>query len=248
MIEQPVKNAPHKLKRVPNRLPKSYLSRAIAVGKLWIDSTRAAQHEDSIFIHIPKNGGTSVYSMLHSAGLVKLNTLRAVQLFCRNRGRVTFGHMAISSLVELGLVSQDYVNRSFKFALSRDPFARAASLYRIQRKMTANWHRQPSFGEFLRQIADGHYNRIGPYDSLSMSPCNPQMAWIRDTAPDKIYRVEDLSDFAADISERWSIPKPDLVHMNWTCRDGDLNLAREEKALIKEIYADDFETLGYSRR
>lgn len=248
MNEQPVKSAPHKLKRVPNRLPKSYVSRAIDVAKLWIDATRAARHEDSIFIHIPKNGGTSVYTMLHSAGLVKLNTLRAVQLFCWNKGRVTFGHMAISSLVDLGLVSHAYVDRSFKFALSRNPYARATSLYRIHRKMTANWHRQPDFLEFLRQIADGYYNRIGPYDSLSMSPCNPQMAWIRDTSPDKIYRVEDLPAFAADISERWGIPKPDLVHMNWTSRDSDLNLAREEKALIGEIYADDFETLGYSKR
>jgi len=247
MTEQPLKNAPHKLRRVPNRLPKSYLARAIEVGKLWIDVRRAARHEDSIFIHIPKNGGTSVYTMLHSAGLAKLNTLRAVQLFCRNKGRITFGHMAISSLVELGLVSQAYVDRSFKFALSRDPYSRAASLYRIYSKVMANWHSTPTFREFLELLAKGYYDRIGPYDDLGMSPCSRQVDWLRDTPPDKIYRVENLAEFTADISERWGIAKPDLVQMNWTSRDADLNLGRDEKALIRQIYADDFETLGYPK-
>ncbi len=247
MTEQPVKSAPHKLRKTPDRLPKSVPERALALARMWNDSRRAARHDDSIFIHIPKNGGTSVYTMLHSAGLVKLNSLRAVQLFFRGKGRVTFGHMAVGSLVELGMVPQDYVDRAFKFALSRDPYARAASLYRIYCKMTATLHRQASFHDFLKMLADGYYNRIGPYDSLGMSPCNPQVAWLRDTPPDKIYRVEDLREFADDISERWKIAKPDLVHMNWTSRSTELNLSPDEKALIKEVYRDDFETLGYDK-
>lgn len=248
MNQHPLKNAPHRLKDAPDRLPRTTSSRLMAIVKLWGDARRAASYDNSIFIHIPKNGGTSVFTMLHSAGLVKLNTLRAVQLFFRDKGRVTFGHMAISSLVEMGFVSQHYVDSSFKFALSRDPYARAASLYRIYSKRTATWHRQPSFRDFLQLLADGFYNRIGPYDSRDMSSYNPQSAWLRDTPPDKIYRVENLDELATDISERWGIAKPDLVHMNWTSRDGDLNLSREEKALIEKVYADDFETLGYARR
>lgn len=227
--------------------PKSYGSRALNLLQLWNDSRRAARHDDSLFIWIPKNAGTSVYTMLHAAGLLKLNTPRAVRLF-RNAGRVTFGHMKLGALVDSGMVSRDFIDRAFKFALTRDPYARAASLYRVYSKRMANWHQMPTFCEFLRLIADGYYERIGLYNLRLFTACNPQVEWLRDAWPDRLYRMENLSEFVSDISERWGISPPDTVHANRTAQQVPYELGREERALIERIYAEDFATFGYAKR
>lgn len=230
--------------------PQTYVSRAADGARLWTEARRSARLDDSLFIWIPKNAGTSVYEMLRAHGLVKLHTTRTVRLCFHNSGRVTFGHMAVQSLVGLGLVSGDFVDRAFKFAFSRDPYARAASLYRylLDTDVLRNWHEQPTFSEFLRLIADGLYDRIGAYNARGLSQCNPQVEWLRDLNADKIYRVEDLAAFTADISERWNIPKARIAHSNQSSRNHSAELSREEKALIRQIYAEDFDRFGYSKR
>lgn len=230
--------------------PQSYSSRLFDGLKLWNEARRAAKHEDSIFIWIPKNAGTSVYTMLRPHGLVKLTTTRAIRMCFQDSGRVTFGHMSTASLVDLGLISRDFVQRAFKFAFSRDPYARAVSLYGylLETKVLQNWHQQPTFRDFLEIIADGHYDRIGPYNSLGLSQCSPQVDWLRVTGADKIYRVEDLEGFLADISDRWGLARGELPHENRSDKAAHVELRREEKSLIKQIYAEDFDRFGYSKR
>jgi hypothetical protein len=232
----------------PRQKSEGYPARMLARLQAWNDARRAARHDDSIFIWIPKNAGTSVYTMLHANGLVKLNTPSAVKLF-RNSGRVTFGHMSICSLIGTGDVSREFVDGAFKFALTRDPYARAVSIYRVYcRKRMANWHHKPSFREFLQLIADGYYDRIGLYNSSHFTACNPQVEWLRGAWPDKLYRMENLDEFVTDISKRWGISQPDVVHANRTTNEVQLELGPEEKALIEHIYAEDFEAFGYPKR
>jgi hypothetical protein len=228
--------------------PQDLVSRLLAQVQLWNNVRKASSYEDSVFIWIPKNAGTSVHTMLEAAGLVKLNTLPAIRRFFRNKGRVTFGHMSIGSLSEAGLVSREFVERSFKFAISRNPYSRAASLYRVHSRLMRNCHRTPTFVEFLKWIAAGHYDRIGSYNRHGWSQCNPQVEWLRDAWPEKIYRFENLEEFVDDISERWGVSRPELVHVNRSAEGGGLEFSREEKALIEDIYAEDFETFGYARQ
>jgi len=188
--------------------------------------------------------------MLRQSGLVKLHSTRSVRLCFRNSGRVTFGHMAIGALTDLGLVSEQFVSRAFKFALVRDPYERAVSLYRFLTSVDVlqNWHEIPSFSEFLRILAEGHYDRIGAFNWRGLSQCNPQVAWLNDTPADKIYKVEELGDFVSDISERWRIRKPDVEHLNSSAGRAKVELDRSDTQLIEQIYAEDFETLGYRKR
>jgi hypothetical protein len=188
--------------------------------------------------------------MLRRYGLVKLKSPRDVALSFRNRGRVTFGHMAIGPLIDLGLVLPSFVETAFKFALSRDPYARAISLYNYlsTKSVLRNWHEQPDFRNFLRLLADGHYDRIGAYNSRGLSQCSPQVDWLRDTPADKVYRIETPEDFLSEISEHWKILKGALPHENPSVLSADFELSREERSLIDKIYAEDFEVLGYSKR
>lgn len=230
--------------------PQSYPSRLVDGINLWNEARRSAKFDDSLFIWIPKNAGTSIHAMLRPHGLVKLNTTRSIRLCFRNSGRVTFGHMSPESLVDLGIISRDFVDRAFKFAFSRDPYTRAVSLYRylLGTSVLQNWHEQPTFAVFLRLIADGYYDRVGAYNARGLSHCNPQVEWLRATGADKIYKIEDLAEFIADISDRWNISPTEFPHLNRSDIGSRPELSREEKALIDKTYAEDFETLGYSKR
>ncbi len=229
--------------------PESYPSRLLDGIKLWAEAGRASAYGDAIFIWIPKNAGTSIHAILREHGFVKLKTPRSVRLSFRNKGRVTFGHMAVGSLVDAGIVSLEFVAKAFKFDLTRDPYARAISLYRYLSHtfVIPNWHERPTFHQFLDLLADGFYDRIGPYNVRGLSQCSPQSDWLRQTPADKIYRVEDPGEFVADMSERLHVRLPDIPHLNKSSRTGAGDLAPEEKALIERIYAEDFDTFGYSK-
>jgi hypothetical protein len=62
-------------------------------------------------------------------------------------------------------------------------------------------------------------------------------------SPDAIYKIEAIDGLATDLSERWSIPKPNLPHANRS--GGSIDLSRDEKAMVERIYAEDFEAFGY---
>jgi hypothetical protein len=229
--------------------PKSSTTRLREGLQLWSDARKASAHPDSIFIWIPKNGGTSVYTVLQKSGLVKLNTTRSIRLCFHNSGRVTFGHMDIGALVELDLISPDFVRGSFKFAFSRDPYTRAVSLYQYlcETIVLENWHRIPTFRDFLRILADGYYDRVGAYNQRGLSQCNPQVEWLRFAWPDKVYKIENMDEFSADIKERWGISPDSFPHLNQS-RDNQIELEAEDKALIEKIYAEDFDSLEYMKR
>lgn len=227
---------------------KRYASHLVSMLRLWRDARQAAHHDDSIFIWIPKNAGSSVYEVLRTHGLVKLKTLGAARHCFRNAGRVTFGHMDIGALVDAGIVDREFVDGAFKFAVTRDPYARAVSLYRyLLAHVMLNWRENPTFGDFLRLLADGRFDRIGLYNSRGLSQCNPQVEWLRRNWPEKTYKVEKLDEFISDIRDRWGIPISEVPHMNYST-GASIELAREEQALIEQVYAEDFEALGYRKR
>lgn len=229
-------------------ISKRFASHLIGMLRLWREARRAAHHDDSIFIWIPKNAGTSVYEMLRGHGLVKLKTPGAARHHFRNAGRVTFGHMDLEALVDAGIVEREFVDGAFKFAVTRDPYARAVSLYRyLLAQVMFNWRENPTFGDFLRLLADGRFDRIGLYNSRGLSQCNPQVEWLRHSWPQKIYKVERLDEFISDIGGRWGIPMSEVPHLNYST-GASIELAREEQALIEQVYAEDFEALGYRKR
>lgn len=230
------------------RLLRFYVSRWSTALRLWNDARKAAGHEDAIFIWIPKNAGTTVSTLLRDHGMVALGTPRTIRLCFRNSGLVTFGNQSVACLVEDGLISPDFVDRAFKFAISRDPYTRAVSLYRyLSHRIMSNWREVPNFSDFLQLISNGYYDRVGSYAFRGISLCNPQVEWLRGAWPDKIYKTEELNEFLADARERWGIESPALPHLN-SSKSNDIELTGDQAKQIERIYAEDFEALGYRKR
>jgi hypothetical protein len=217
-------------------------------ARLWNETRVARSYDDSIFVWIPKNAGSSVHAMLRPHGLVKLKTLSTISAFFRNAGRVTFGHMTLASLVERKLVKQDFVDGAYRFAVVRDPYARAISLfsYLSDNAGFSRWRRKPTFGELMELLDAGFYDGVGPFNHRGLSQCNPQVEWLRDARPQSIFRMEEPAQMLRELAERWDLPALELPHENRSVRTAP-NLTLKERGLVERVYRADFEELGYPK-
>lgn len=115
-------------------------SRINAIGK-----------RNSVFVWIPKNAGSSFYDLYRRFGAApKCKTTHLAAHRFSQRGHVTFGHMDYEQLVRAGYVSEKFDRSSYKFCFSRNPFARALSLYFYLYGEQQNF----SFLDFCRQLVE----------------------------------------------------------------------------------------------
>ena len=208
-----------------------------------------------VFIWIPKTAGTSIFSWLNqNIDMVKLKKMKDIETF-RNAGPVTFGHYNYSLLLKEGFISKYFDKDAYKFCISRNPFDRAVSLYyylsKIKRFQTDN----KTF-EFARFLSSIHEDRcpVGLYHTRNLSQCNPQIDWITnasgDIIVDEVFRFEELETFRASISERFNLNiEKSIPRENRSERREELEIllrqSSENIPLIKTIYCEDFERLGY---
>lgn len=75
----------------------------------------------------------------------------------------------------------------------------------------------------------------------------PQMSWINESARvDKIIKFESIENEWRELQEEHNLP--DLKHINKsTHRHWPKELDNESIKVLGELYADDFEHLGYER-
>jgi hypothetical protein len=218
----------------------------------------------AVFVHIPKNAGTS---MITALGVEKLNSLRdAVELYYP-RTVVTFGHMSLLDLVRARLVQQKDLDAAFVFTFTRDPYTRAVSLFRylllhgklrgimsnafIEAARDGRTEPEEAVAEFLRflaRVADG-VPRIGPYNTCELSQANPQVRWMEGINFDFVGTHEAISDGFRVVSERILGAPKELPHENPSVvlrnvRPHDL-LTPDARQAIRDIYHEDFVKLGY---
>jgi hypothetical protein len=203
------------------------------------------------FIWIPKTAGTSFFNWLRDAiGMEELLDRKTVPTF-PNVGAVTFGHYHYATLVELGIVSRSYNRSSYKFAVVRNPYTRAISLYNYM--LDKKKIEQTSFEKFLDDV---HLNRppIGPYNSWGLSQTNPQIDWLISPKggliTDQVFRFENLDNVEAELSKRLgfaaraALPRLNTSKHSPQFEEMILN-SRENIDKINEIYKRDFLWFDY---
>lgn len=215
------------------RIPK-YLSRA-----------RFKSEKDVLFVWIPKSAGTSIYNWLNEEiGMLKLKEPFAVRGGFPAKGPATFGHMDLVELMNKGWVDADYLETAFSFAIVRNPYSRARSLFTYLKK---RYRLEHDFTAFLELVAQG-VEPVGLYNSVGLSQANPQCRWIKNpvgsTLVDEFWKLEELETALPSIrSKTGASNAPGMLNKS---SSRIVEMSARDIALIQDIYQEDFETFGYS--
>jgi hypothetical protein len=211
----------------------------------WINRYRSRGRPDAVFLWVPKTAGTSVYTVLSSFGCYRLKSRRAVQRTFPQRGLVTFKHMNYAALVAAGDVSPAFDARAFKFTFVRNPYDRAVSLFHF---LHGKGHHADvdGFLAFWQRIAASRLPTVGPDKIVGLGICNPQVRWLEGTPVDFLGRFESIAQDFPAVLERLGFPRIELPWANAT-RHAPFPeyYCAESKALIEQLFAEDFRAYGY---
>jgi hypothetical protein len=217
-----------------------------------VRNARNALNRSAIFIWIPKTAGTSLWKCLAEAGAHEYLSPEDIRMpvAC---GINTFGHIPVYRLREVGLVSDDYYKQAWKFAIVRDPFDRAVSLYKYL-IVAQILPPTTTFRLFCEYLAARAFEPVGDYNRLHLSQVNPQVRWLFDRSGtpcfDFLGRFESLDRDAKSIFEQVGVDRRGLSLPKENATDrgrAEDYYGRFEERVVQEAYAEDFELLGYPR-
>jgi hypothetical protein len=208
-----------------------------------------------LFVWVPKAAGTSLYRWLNrEIGMQFYNHIRLVERLDHSQiasaKRLTFGHMNPDSLVHLGYLTPEELDKSFSFAVVRNPYTRAVSLWRYLRhfrEIPRDW----SFDTFVTNIVRED-PQIGPFNFISLSQASPMVRWVFQNewaGPRMIYHLEAIDELTFALHKAFSISSP-LPSENVAVRERhpEVTASLDSLSKLQSYYADDFEAFGYSRR
>lgn len=183
-----------------------------------------SHHHRCVFVHIPKCGGQSVETMfLRDLGLT---WEQRAPLVMRPAARGELGppmlaHLLARDYVRLRYLPQQLFDDYFKFAVVRDPFARAESTYRY-----LSFDRLMSFDRFAQQYVPDAARRP---DHRMHWFLRPQVDFLVDeNGSPLVDMVLDLADLDAElpaIADKLGVGDTTVPHVNVS-----KNQSRAEKA------------------
>jgi len=174
------------------------------------------------FIHIKKNGGTSVYKFLRKNN---------IDFYC---GRSTDKF----NITNQHLPAQAFKNEnSWKFCVVRNPYSRVVSFYNWMKRLSK--YKSITFDFFVKTQYDvGRARGVWGLQRDYIVDSN-ETALI-----DKIFRFETM---AHDISEYFKIPLK-FPHLNSGTKDSYVNYYNDTlQEIVYNNLKEDFEYLGYSK-
>jgi hypothetical protein len=204
---------------------------------------RAKNRRNAVFIWIPKSAGSSIYSTLNAP---KLKEIKLVKYRFPNKGIVTFGHMDYAELVNKHYVSKEFDESAFKFAIVRNPYDRAISLFSYLKKREMIPQIE-SFLTFCRRLREDGCEPIGLYNLDGISQCNPQVRWVEKINMDFVGKLENIGDDMKFVFSELGIRERKVPHKNITAHaDYQSYYCKESKTIIEDFYREDFEAFNYN--
>ncbi|MDJ0709527.1 MAG: sulfotransferase family 2 domain-containing protein [Woeseiaceae bacterium] len=208
-----------------------------------IHRLRNVNRRNAVFIWIPKNAGTSLYSALRPYGCMKAKKLARVKYRFSQQGLVTFAHMDYHELVRQGHVKREFDRTAFKFCFCRNPYDRAISVYTY---LMAVLGVQTTFLDFWRDVQINGVESIGLHNGHDTLHCNAQVRWIEKLDIDFVGRFETLDEDFARLTGQLDLSGAELERLNSSRRKPVADyFCRQSKQIIEDLYAEDFDYFGY---
>ncbi len=199
------------------------------------------QGRRSLFVHVPKTGGTSIESWFGT-----IAPLRFFQHGAPQALKCTVQHLTYTDIRLM--LGDDYFD--YAFAIVRNPFRRLESEYRMRSDQASDgmFGRIPAFPIWLRGQIEAMQKGVFHQDGH----LRPQIDFVSSRI--EIFRFEEGIDrIIAQVAARTGLPLPaETPHDMQAQRfdpdrhgapDWDLPLVD----LVQRAYAADFETFGYDR-
>ena len=189
-----------------------------------------------IFVHIPKNGGTSInklFDLEHKKNLfITKNTIK--------ENGISYAPQHLTAkLLKKHNISKDFFEEYFKFAFTRNPYDRVLSEF--------FWEGGNTEDEFHEWI-NSYYNVIDRDHKLS------QYEYLYDDKGkllvDFVGRLENIEVDFKKVLSTLKLPMKSPLHENKK-KKKNINkakyLTKETKAKIYDIYEIDFQTFNYKK-
>lgn len=238
--------APWIAPRSRQRLARSYREREISL-LLKKSSFLVHGQVDSLYIHIPKTGGTSIKQALgESAGFIDLETQLREGHSIPPNSRLSLNHLDLRMLIQKRVLSVNSLQRTFIFTMVRNPYDRAASLYRYFRTIG----RIPPNVDFLQFLKMVRFSKPSPglFKVARLSQAAPQSTWLPEgltQVSTHLFQLENLYS-ATKIVENKLNTRLRIPHLN-SSRNSSAQICWTSAAIeeVRSYYFEDFFRLGY---
>jgi chondroitin 4-sulfotransferase 11 len=193
----------------------------------------------TIFVHIPKTAGTSIYSAIELPYEYNARALMTM-------GKVTPCHHHLTPIQIKNLILPEVWNTFYKFTIVRNPYDRIVSDYRFLQPLIGNQYDIKTFDKFIqlveRIVTTKAYTENHYFDHF-----RPQSHYFKGVKYDYIGRFENLDDHIKEISRAIGA-KGALPWINKSrSKDDDYRKYFNEHttAIVARLYASDLEMFGY---
>jgi hypothetical protein len=185
-----------------------------------------------IFVHIPKNAGTSVLSLLENSNSVYQTHVTYREFYSADRARF---------------------EKYSKFCITRNPYDRLVSAYHYlkqggdqQGDLIYRDNERDRFASFEVFVKSLTYD-----DVFGLTVLNPQWIYVysleyEKIMVDEIFKIEDLSKFDDYLNSRGVVKS--LLTKNKSVRNVWKDYySRELYEIVNKIYSKDFDLFGYEK-